>query len=740
MALFFYNATNAQPKSPADCKTGCTSNDVQIQAAYLSDASGNKLPNNFVCPASGTATVFLTLELTTNTPRVGVVIYDSIRNFTGGVPGALITVLTQCFGVALGNTAHKVTFTNPFVWTCGTPIVMTGVFIGWGTGNTNFCTGSGFQCPATSSKCFSLPPGQFIAIQIPNSSNGSETVCANTAGGTIGTFRLDTITVTNSNNVSVNFWQNNSGGVLSNCIPTSLITAYISGSATIFAKIKNNSDTTVFSIATITLTVDNVSAGSIGSDQTICRGGDPAAFTSVDGSGAGTITYQWQSSTTNCSTGFTNISGANSATYDAPPGLLITTYYHRIDTSRVNGVVCTNTSNCVTVTVNNVNAGSISGSQTICKGGDPVVFGSVAATGTGTVSYQWQSSTTSCTAGFSNISGAVSETYDVPPGLATTTYYHRIATSTLNGAGCSDTTNCVTVTVNNVSAGSVAGGGPVCSGGDPAAFTSSTGATGTGTVTYQWQSSTTSCSAGFSNITGATNDTYDVPAGITTTTYYHRIATSTLNGAGCSDTSNCLTVTVNAVPASPTVTYNAPACDQNTFSVTIGNVQAGNVYTILDKNMNPIPGVSPASPHTAADNNNFNFSNIPAGSGYNVSVSSSAGCASGSSPVTCGTPSSIARAVTNTSEIPVQQPTVKVYPNPFSDKVKFMVTSPVSGNGNLEVYNMMGQRVKTVYQGFISSGTQTFEMSLPILQIANLVYVLRVGDKKVSGKLLQINQ
>jgi len=29
---------------------------------------------------------------------------------------------------------------------------------------------------------------------------------------------------------------------------------------------------------------------------------------------------------------------------------------------------------------------------------------------------------------------------------------------------------------------------------------------------------------------------------------------------------------------------------------------------------------------------------------------------------------------------------------------------------------------------------------LPTKQISNLVYVLRIGDKKMSGKLLQINQ
>jgi hypothetical protein len=62
--LIFTSKTTAQ-SSPADCKLGCTSNDVQIKAAYLSDASGNKLATSFVCPQTGIAPVYLTLELTT---------------------------------------------------------------------------------------------------------------------------------------------------------------------------------------------------------------------------------------------------------------------------------------------------------------------------------------------------------------------------------------------------------------------------------------------------------------------------------------------------------------------------------------------------------------------------------------------------------------------------------------------------------------------------------------------------
>ena len=83
---------------------------------------------------------------------------------------------------------------------------------------------------------------------------------------------------------------------------------------------------------------------------------------------------------------------------------------------------------------------------------------------------------------------------------------------------------------------------------------------------------------------------------------------------------------------------------------------------------------------------------------------------------------------------------VKAYPNPFNEKINFVVTSPVTGNGTLEVYNALGQKVKTVYQGMITRGSQSFELRLPTHKASNLLYVLRVGDQRISGKILQLNQ
>ncbi|MFM7838899.1 MAG: hypothetical protein ACKO6K_04980, partial [Chitinophagaceae bacterium] len=43
--------------------------------------------------------------------------------------------------------------------------------------------------------------------------------------------------------------------------------------------------------------------------------------------------------------------------------------------------------------------------------------------------------------------------------------------------------------------------------------------------------------------------------------------------------------------------------------------------------------------------------------------------------------------------------TVKTVPNPFGSKVRFVINAPQAGNGVLEIFNTMGQKVKTVYQG-----------------------------------------
>ena len=84
-------------------------------------------------------------------------------------------------------------------------------------------------------------------------------------------------------------------------------------------------------------------------------------------------------------------------------------------------------------------ANTITGSQTICSGGDPTTLNdfstptaNLAADGA-TVSYQWQSRTSGNA--FADIPGATAITYD-PSVLSTTTAYRRTVFSTINGVQC----------------------------------------------------------------------------------------------------------------------------------------------------------------------------------------------------------------------------------------------------------------------------------------------------------------
>jgi len=80
---------------------------------------------------------------------------------------------------------------------------------------------------------------------------------------------------------------------------------------------------------------------------------------------------------------------------------------------------------------------------------------------------------------------------------------------------------------------------------------------------------------------------------------------------------------------------------------------------------------------------------------------------------------------------------VEAFPNPFTGKVKFAVTAPQPGYSTLEIMNMLGQKIKTVYRGHMQAGSQVFEITLPAGKFSTLLYIFRLGEQQVSGKLVQ---
>ncbi|MEI7595783.1 MAG: LamG-like jellyroll fold domain-containing protein, partial [Bacteroidota bacterium] len=109
--------------------------------------------------------------------------------------------------------------------------------------------------------------------------------------------------------------------------------------------------------------------GAITSDQAACATLDPLAFESsaLPTGEAGTIEYKWQMSTTNSSSGFSDIASSNSETYD-PSTLTQTTWYKRIArvTCKSNWTGAAE-SNVLTMTVDPTTvAGEVTGGATLC--------------------------------------------------------------------------------------------------------------------------------------------------------------------------------------------------------------------------------------------------------------------------------------------------------------------------------------------------------------------------------------
>ena len=160
---------------------------------------------------------------------------------------------------------------------------------------------------------------------------------------------------------------------------------------------------------------------------------------------------------------------------------------------------------------------------------------------------------------------------------------------------------------------------------------------------------------------------------------------------------------------------------------------SGVTYTLTQTGL-------PARSVTYSGTGALAFNNLVAGKSFSITATSSLGCVSAATD--CNnyiTNSCSAPRMASAKTIEIKEPTTKVkaYPNPYNDKVNFVIQSSVSGKGSLEVYNMTGQKIRTIYQGMIHSGMgQMIEYIVPQANRTNLVYILRIGKEKITGKLI----
>ena len=234
-------------------------------------------------------------------------------------------------------------------------------------------------------------------------------------------------------------------------------------------------------------------------DVSICEGGAVTHSVSVSGGTASSYSYQWQRSSVDCSSGFSNIAGATSANYTTPQLNTAGSYYYRcVITQPESG--CQFISSCKTITVvEDPQVDTQPVGTTICSGSTHSM-NVVASGGTGIFSYQWQDSIPG--GNWTDISGAVADAYTTAA-LTTKTYFRVIISQ--NGVGCDELYSEVAeVAVPEIS--SQPTGGFVCEE-TPNTLSISVDA-GSATLHYQWQSSDFDCNSGWFDIAGANNASY----------------------------------------------------------------------------------------------------------------------------------------------------------------------------------------------------------------------------------------
>jgi gliding motility-associated-like protein len=245
---------------------------------------------------------------------------------------------------------------------------------------------------------------------------------------------------------------------------------------------------------------------------------------SVTLTASGASTYSWSPST--------GLSASNTAAVTATP--TATTTYTVTGTNSTTSCSSTGT---VTVTVNPaLTSGTISADQTICVGATPATLTSStdATGGTGSIVYEWQSSTNGTT--FTTISGATSSTYS-PGAISVNTYFRRGASTSTDAVVYS---SAILITVQQSVGGSIAGSATVCVGTNSTDLTLSGQ---TGSIT-KWQSSLTS---NFASATDINNTTTTLTAtNLSATTFYRAVITL---GSCSAVNSSSASVTITALPS-----------------------------------------------------------------------------------------------------------------------------------------------------------------------------------------------
>ncbi|MFA9391536.1 MAG: hypothetical protein ACERKD_17130 [Prolixibacteraceae bacterium] len=456
-----------------------------------------------------------------------------------------------------------------------------------------------------------------------------------------------------------------------------------------------------------------VTGGSIYINTTsVSSGTSPGTITNLvsPSDGTGSYTYQWQQSFDNANWSY--ISGATYEYYTVP-NLYTTTFYRREVTSGT--VAYSNSVGIAVGPLEPLTGGTITvNTISILPGTSPGTIWNVVSPsgGTGYYTYQWQQSADN--ANWSNISGAIYDSYAIPS-LYYSTFYRLEVTS-----GTVAYSNTIPITVTSTL--TLSGGlitifsDTAPSGSSPNMITNLVSPSGgTGTYTYQWQQSTDNTN--WSYISGA-NYIFYAPPYLYTSTYFRREVTS-----GTVAYSNTLLIIVTPTP--PIIVG----------SITIGttSVSPGSSPGTITTSVFPTGGTGAYAYHWQESADNANWSYIDGATYTSYTVPALYATTYYRQEVSSGT-----LAYSNTIQITVNSPSSDIYLvnadfNPADGNLSFSLS-----NGSSFVKNLDGRYLSSELDGSTSNEIQylSFNPTTKLLTLSGDPYPIDLSSLGGGGSSL----
>ena len=80
---------------------------------------------------------------------------------------------------------------------------------------------------------------------------------------------------------------------------------------------------------------------------------------------------------------------------------------------------------------------------------------------------------------------------------------------------------------------------------------------------------------------------------------------------------------------------------------------------------------------------------------------------------------------------------LKVYPNPFTDRLKFEFVSQEDGETKIEIFDVNGRLVETIFNEYVWAGIRYKVEFIPADIISDFYfYKVEKGEKCFSGKII----